>query len=124
MASGRGGGANCSFPRSRRLRKARDYRRAGRSGRRIHDAWWTLLLAPSQDEGQTRLGLAVSRKVGNAVRRNRIKRLLRETFRLRQDLFPLGRDLVFMVRPGFSARSRAEVERRVEQCLERSRRSR
>lgn len=48
--------------------------------------------------GVTRLGLAVSRRVGNAVMRNRIKRLLREGFRLEQHGLPKGLDLVVSVR--------------------------
>jgi len=46
-----------------------------------------------------RLGLSVSRKVGTAVARNRIKRLLREAFRQLQHDFPRGYDLVIVVRP-------------------------
>jgi ribonuclease P protein component len=49
--------------------------------------------------GHPRLGLSVSRKVGTAVRRNRIRRLLREAFRLMQHDFPRGYDLVLVVRP-------------------------
>ena len=45
-----------------------------------------------------RLGITVSRKVGNAVRRNRIKRLVREFFRLNKSLFPAGYDVVVMAR--------------------------
>jgi len=44
----------------------------------------------------TRFGLSVSKKHGNAVRRNRIKRLLREAFRLDQHDFPPGLDLIFI----------------------------
>ena len=54
------------------------------------------------DAGHHRLGLAISRRAGNAVMRNRIRRLLRESFRLRQHELPLSDrsyDLVISVRP-------------------------
>jgi len=44
--------------------------------------------------GITRLGLTVSRKAGNAVKRNRVKRLIREFFRLNDTCFPQGYDIV------------------------------
>lgn len=49
--------------------------------------------------GHHRLGLTVPRRVGTAVRRNRIKRLLREAFRLQQHELPGAYDLVVVVRP-------------------------
>lgn len=48
----------------------------------------------------TRLGLSISRKVGNAVVRNRWKRLIRESFRLQQHDLPMGLDLVIRPRKG------------------------
>ena len=51
------------------------------------------------DGNSPRLGLSVSRRVGTAPRRNRIKRLLREAFRLMQHDFPRAYDVVIVVRP-------------------------
>jgi ribonuclease P protein component len=50
--------------------------------------------------GHPRLGNSVSRKVGNAVVRNRYKRLFREAFRLEQHALPSGVDLILIPRPG------------------------
>ena len=55
--------------------------------------------ARPNDLGHPRIGLSVSRKVGTAPRRNRIKRLLREAFRHHQHDLPAGYDFVFVVRP-------------------------
>src|SRR5690606_8970974 len=51
------------------------------------------------DRPSPRLGLSVSRRVGTAPRRNRIKRLLREAFRLMRHDFPRAYDIVIVVRP-------------------------
>jgi ribonuclease P protein component len=57
-----------------------------------------LVYAATNDQGWRRLGLSVSRKWGNAVQRNRIKRLLREAFRLNKAALPEGVDLVLIPR--------------------------
>ena len=58
-----------------------------------------MIYALPNDLGHSRLGLSVSRSVGTAPRRNRIKRLIRESFRLMQHDLPRGYDLFVIVRP-------------------------
>jgi len=49
----------------------------------------------------SRIGISVHRKIRGAVKRNRIKRIIRESFRLWQKQYPAGADIVFAVRPDF-----------------------
>ena len=59
---------------------------------------WIILYGLRNDLGRTRIGLSVSRKIGNAVVRNRFKRLYREAFRLSRPELPSGLDLVLLPR--------------------------
>jgi len=103
------------FTPSDRVRKRFEYRRLRDVGRRVHTRSFVLLIARSEQPG-SRLGITVSRQVGNAVRRNRIKRLLRETFRQHRAWFPVPSDVVVIAKSGGSATSFAEVERELEQA--------
>ncbi len=95
-----------AFGPDRRLRKHAEFVRAQgqRTTRRVGTAHFTLLVAPQSvregARGPSRLGLVVGRRVGDAIRRNRVKRLCRECFRTWPGLVPDGIDLIVIARPG------------------------
>jgi ribonuclease P protein component len=72
--------ASRQFGKNRRLRRHAEFQKVFDSGQRIRGRFLTLLVASSQVPA-TRLGIVASRKLGNSVRRNRAKRLIRELFR-------------------------------------------
>ncbi len=75
--------------RTPRLRlRRRDFGQAQRRGERLSSRYSLLLIRKRADGGPARLGITVTRKVGKAVRRNRVKRLVREWFR--QDALEVG----------------------------------
>ncbi len=86
-----------SLPKQRRLLNRKDFVNLNRLGKRCHTEHFILIYKKTESE-TTRLGITVGRKIGNAVRRNRIKRLLREYFRLNKKYFPMGRDIVIVAK--------------------------
>jgi ribonuclease P protein component len=100
-----------TLPRRLRLQRRRDFLRVQRSGVKHHTRHFLVFVAPSVRWGPrptapisagglpgTRLGVTVTRKVGKAVRRNRIKRLVREAFRLERHALPPGLDMVWVAK--------------------------
>lgn len=80
-----------------RLRKATEFQRVY-DRRCASSDRFLLVYVAENDQKLRRVGLSVSRKWGNAIRRNRIKRLLREAFRLHKSELPVGIDLVLIPR--------------------------
>ncbi len=81
------------FPKQSRLVTKADFERVYKARCKAGDGV-LLVFAWPNELGRTRLGLSVSKKVGNAVVRNRHKRLLREAFRLSQHQLPAGLDII------------------------------
>lgn len=74
-----------AFPKTRRVLKRRDFLRIQHQGHRIYGARLIFQFMPNRDP-RVKLGVTVSKKIGNAVVRNRIKRWLREVFRRLPDV--------------------------------------
>ena len=90
--------------RRARLSRSRDFDAVYRQGRSVSTRYLVLYSFPRGDGslGESRLGLAVSRKIGGAVVRNRLKRRLRAAFEELGESVPSERDYVLIARPGLA----------------------
>jgi ribonuclease P protein component len=90
-------------PRRRRLSRSAEFERVYRQGRSKANRYLVLYAFPregaSGDDDGPRLGLSVSRRVGGAVDRTRVKRVLREAFWQESERLPVGADYVVVARP-------------------------
>ena len=77
-----------TWPRERRITRRAEYTACYNGGERLFTKYFVVFARSSGTSGAGRLGLAVTKKCGNAVARNRIKRVLRAFFRLHQDEMP------------------------------------
>ena len=94
--------------RGRRLSRSAEFERVYRQGRSVSNRHLVLYSFPNEAVERPRLGLSVSRKVGGAVERNHVKRLLREAFEGVEKNVSAGHDVVVVARP--EARELAERE--------------
>lgn len=85
--------------RRQRLSRSAEFERVYRQGRSVANRHLVLYSFPNESTERLRMGLSVSRKVGGAVERNRVKRLLREAFDHLQPDLEGGKDIVIVARP-------------------------
>lgn len=96
------------FPPACRMRHRRAYQAVQSLGRKRHTRHFVVIVMQKPD-GPTRLGLTVSRKVGGAVQRNRLKRRLREFFRLNYQQLAPASDLSLIAKAGAASLSTARI---------------
>jgi ribonuclease P protein component len=101
MPGGRETTVSPQRPGRGRLSRSAEFDRVFRQGRSHAGRDLVLYVFPRGDQdAEPRLGMTVSRKVGSAVERNRIKRVLREAFALESERLPAGSDAVVIARSG------------------------
>jgi ribonuclease P protein component len=112
--------------RRNRLSRSRDFDAVYRQGRSVSTRFLVLYAftrdrAAGEPVDQPRLGIAIPKKVGGAVVRNRIKRQLREIWRARLDRLPQNADFVLVARPGLAEAAEAQgftwLSERVDEVL-------
>ena len=104
MAARRPAGNGSGRPQRRRLSRSAEFERVYRQGRSKANRFLVLYAFPrgedsAHDDEGPRLGLSVSRRVGGAVERTRVKRTLREAFWAEAERLPAGSDYVVVARP-------------------------
>jgi len=118
-----------TFPREHRVCRRSEYLSIQAQGIRVASSHYIFIISENT-LGKERLGLIISKKVGNAVARNRAKRLLREVFRRNQACFPPGCDTVVIGKKGANQLTYEQALREivsvklVEKCRRSARKSR
>jgi len=112
-------GGSERFEAQDRVRKRFEYRHVQSTGQRVHSASFVWLVAAGLSPAPAsarRLGVTVTRKVAGAVGRNRIKRVVRETFRRHRDVLPAGVDLVVIAKREAAGLDYARCRRELDQA--------
>ena len=97
--------------RAARLKQGRDFARVRQQGERLGSGCLIANWRRLRGKTESRLGVITAGKIGDAVVRNRARRLLRETFRLHQHDFEQAVELVLVARPSIVGKGFTEVER-------------
>lgn len=94
---------------SQSLKKNQDFQVVYRKGKSFANRYLIMYLLENHLE-ENRIGISVSKKVGNSIVRHRLTRLIRESYRLQEDRFQCGFDIVIIARPNAKGRTYSEIE--------------
>jgi ribonuclease P protein component len=108
------------FPTIYRLTKKREFQRVYEEGKAVRSQAFTLIHLKGEEDKPARLGITIQRNYGKAVRRNRMKRLLREAFRLQHPCLTSGEEIVIHVQRGAEDLSFKEVYDELASLLKRA----
>ena len=108
--------SNFSLPKDARLRKRAEFLKLSRHGRKIRTSYFIAAVSKGTEKNN-RIGITVSKKVGNAVARNRIKRLVREYFRRRKDFVSGTNDISIIARKGLTTLSNKQINEKLNKLF-------
>ena len=91
------------------LKKTREFQKVYKRGKSFANKYLVMYILTTE-RTENRLGISVSKKVGNSVVRHRLTRLIRESYRLNKDLFIKGIDIVIVARTGAKDIDYSKVE--------------
>lgn len=106
------------FEKRKRIRRSQEFQSVYTEGKKLYTPFFVLYFR-QRGAAEPRVGLTVSKKVGNSVERSRCKRLLREVFRRHQSDIPKGFDLVFNARRALLSAAFEMVNLEFEKCIPR-----
>ncbi len=105
-----------SFSRKERIKKRTDYLAAYKNGHKFGTKHFKITVLNNKRHFR-RLGISISKKTGNAVQRNYVKRRLREYFRLNKNLFPCNSDIIITAKPGAADKNYNEIKLEFDRLL-------
>lgn len=94
---------------SESLKKNRDFQTVYKKGKSLANRYLVMYVMEN-DTDRNRIGISVSKKVGNSVVRHRIKRLIKESYRIQEEYFLSGFDIVIIARKSAKTRTYADME--------------
>ena len=94
---------------SESLKRNCDFQNVYRNGKSYANKYLVMYVMENNSE-RNRLGISVSKKVGNSIIRHRITRLIRESYRLQENIFNSGLDIVVVARANAASASFREIE--------------
>jgi ribonuclease P protein component len=106
-------GTRYFFPAEHKIKKRRDFLTVKKNGHLLRCPYFLVILN-TRTSGPTRLGVTVTRKIGGAVVRNRIKRYLREFFRLKYQKLPASTDISIIGLRGVEKLSFSDIQRELQ----------
>lgn len=101
-----------TFPKKRRIRKSKDYRKIQKDSKKKHSKYFTMYYK----QGSTRLGITISNQVGNSPERHYLKRCIKEVFRKNKIWFQ-GIDLVLVAKPEMNGLQFEEILNEIRKAV-------